>query len=265
MEEFAYERSDIHLEYEQARALPPDTVKLWLETIAKAVDRRRDRTIIDVGCGTGRFTAALAGHFDARVLGVDPSLNMLRRRRTPGAQSSIIFVRGAAERLPVRSGSADVVFISMAYHHLPDKSRAVRECRQALRDRGMLLIRTSTVESMDSYLWLDFFPAARRIELDRAPSRAGLPDFIGANGFMLHSHTVVHQRFADSLADYAEKIGRRGLSSLQQIPDKDFHCGMSLLKQYCRAGNPATPVEEDIDLFVFEKTRPVEAGAPAVH
>jgi len=253
MVEFEYDRADIHLRYEQARALPPDTIRLWMETISACLHPRQPQTIIDLGCGTGRFTGALARHFQARVLGVDPSLGMLQCAPAAASRADTAFVRGTAEQLPFCTASADVVFISMAYHHLHDKTRAAHECRRVLRNSGSLCIRTSTVESMDSYLWLKFFPAAHGIELHRAPTRPGLDEFMRSAGFTLSHHTIVHQRFADNHADYAQKIGQRGLSSLQQIPDNEFRQGLAQLEAHCHATDPAQPVYEDIDLFVFAK------------
>jgi ubiquinone/menaquinone biosynthesis C-methylase UbiE len=37
--------------------------------------------VLDLGCGTGRFSEALAAQFDAHVIGLDPSLKMLQVAR----------------------------------------------------------------------------------------------------------------------------------------------------------------------------------------
>jgi trans-aconitate methyltransferase len=37
--------------------------------------------VIDIGCGTGRFSELLAAHFGVRVIGIDPSLKMLDEAR----------------------------------------------------------------------------------------------------------------------------------------------------------------------------------------
>ena len=73
MKPFKYDQTDIHLRYRQSRRLPQKTMTLWLDTIARYVNQEEIKTIIDLGCGTGRFTKALADHFAAKVYGIDPS------------------------------------------------------------------------------------------------------------------------------------------------------------------------------------------------
>lgn len=43
--EFSYDRTNIHLRYEQARQLPEETLALWLETTSQYVPRDSTRCI----------------------------------------------------------------------------------------------------------------------------------------------------------------------------------------------------------------------------
>jgi ubiquinone/menaquinone biosynthesis C-methylase UbiE len=110
----------------------------------------------------------------------------------------MVFVQGSAENIPLADGVTDLVFLSMVYHHLQGKGQAVCEFKRVLKAGGLLCIRTSTQESMDSYLWLRFFPGAREIELGRAPSRKGMTDFLQGHGFAPQGHTIVRQLFAEN-------------------------------------------------------------------
>jgi len=40
------------------------------------------KRILDLGCGTGRFSAALRARFEAEVIGIDPSKKMLEQARS---------------------------------------------------------------------------------------------------------------------------------------------------------------------------------------
>src|SRR5437867_10411447 len=109
MSAFDYDRSNVPSRYPTARLLPPVTISEWLAAIARFVPSKAVRRIVDVGCGTGRFTRPLQEHFDATVLGIDPSRNMLStagETRTP----KLRFVGGRAESLPVRTNCIDVFF-----------------------------------------------------------------------------------------------------------------------------------------------------------
>jgi ubiquinone/menaquinone biosynthesis C-methylase UbiE len=74
--------------------------------------------ILDVGCGTGIFTAVLPGE----VVGLDQSERMLAvaRRRCPDAR----FVLGDALAMPFPDQSFDLVFAAHLYSHLRRAARA---------------------------------------------------------------------------------------------------------------------------------------------
>jgi predicted RNA methylase len=38
-------------------------------------------SVLDLGCGTGRFAEPLAQYFSARIIGIDPSIKMLTTAR----------------------------------------------------------------------------------------------------------------------------------------------------------------------------------------
>jgi ubiquinone/menaquinone biosynthesis C-methylase UbiE len=253
MDGFRYDRSDIHLSYDQSRKLPATTVRLWLESISRYVPHDLIETIVDLGCGTGRFAEALSTHFSARVLGIDLSLRMLMTARQSLSSPQIEWIQGSAETIPLADRTADLVFLSMVYHHIQDKEKALVQVGKVLRNKGFLCIRTSTTDSMDSYDWLQFFPSAYEIEVGRAPSRDGLTSTVQANGFELVGHTIVHQSFAENHHEYLRKISLRGLSSLKAIPDDEFQRGLIGLSEHCHSRETGEVVFEDIDLFVFRR------------
>jgi ubiquinone/menaquinone biosynthesis C-methylase UbiE len=75
--------------YDAARDLPAQTKALWLDAIKSSISTQNIRKILDLGCGTGRFTVALAEAFGCPVAGIDPSEAMLRvatSQDAPGIQ-----------------------------------------------------------------------------------------------------------------------------------------------------------------------------------
>lgn len=251
---FSYDEGDISRRYDRARGLPAETLHLWLHTLARFVDG--PGTIIDAGCGTGRFTLALARHFRARVHGVDPSRKMLAEARAALAAApeilTVEFHEGTAEGLPLDDSSADLVFLSMVYHHIRDKEKALAEFRRVLAPPGRVAVRTATRERSDTFLWQRFFPEARETEARRTPSAAEIVRTFEAHGFKLAAHEAVGQLFAADAEEYYAKIAMRGMSSLVATPDEAFAEGLARLREHC-ASNPAGPFTEEIDLFVFAK------------
>ena len=251
MTTFDYDDTDIHARYARARKLPDAAIALCLQVLSRHVADDAVDTVVDLGCGTGRFIAALGEHFRARVYGIDPSTRMLSVAQDTIADPRVEFREGAAESIPLDDNIADLIFLSMVYHHTQDKVAACQEFARLLRPNGYLCIRTSTRERLDSYLWMSFFPQALEIERRRIPGAEELTGFLERQGFMLRAHDVYRQVFARDLNDYCERIALRALSSLQSIPDETFESGLSELREYCASQDTDRQVYEDVDLFVF--------------
>jgi len=92
--------------------------------------------VLDLGAGTGLVERAMAGVGLTRVAAVEPSPGMLRA----GDYASLPVLRGDAVRLPVATGSVDVVTASWLLHVLspPDRAAAVAEAARVLRPGGRL-------------------------------------------------------------------------------------------------------------------------------
>jgi SAM-dependent methyltransferase len=99
-------------------------------------------TVVDVGCGTATQAIAIArARPDARVIGVDGDpqvLALAAAKRGGGEQLELI--EGLAGGLPLPTGSADRVILSLVLHHLlPDAKRAaLGEVRRVLSAGGEL-------------------------------------------------------------------------------------------------------------------------------
>src|SRR5262245_65519532 len=101
-------------DYRQARALPSETLQQWSRIIVSLVSRPGVRTILDLGAGTGRFSALLADCFTAAVVAVEPAWSMLARREVE-TRPDVRFMAGVAESLPVRTAGGDLACLSVVY------------------------------------------------------------------------------------------------------------------------------------------------------
>jgi ubiquinone/menaquinone biosynthesis C-methylase UbiE len=249
-----YDRTPLPDVYVQARTLPADSLAVWADLLREIVPPPPPSArLLDLGCGTGRFTTLLAEVFGVAVLGIDPSLRMLARREAPDA-SRARFVAGAAEAVPVATGSIDLVLLSMVYHHVR-VPEALLEVRRVLRPGGHVVVRNPTRECLDHYLFLAFFPEAKAIDVARMPTRAGLAADFLRRGFTAVSHRTVSHVVAGDPRDWYRKVSLRALSSLQLISDEAFTQGLREFEAYCRTADPDRPVREPLDLFVFTRVQ----------
>jgi len=248
-----YDATGIPASYVEGRRLPRETVDLWLGAIERRVPREGISTVVDVGCGTGRFSAALSARFAARLIGVDPSREMLDQARAAVREPGIEFVEGEAEHLPSGDGTVDLLFLSMTYHHITDMDAAGDEFRRVLRSGGYLCIRNATVDRLDSFEYLRYFPSARALDAEMLPSSSGLIEAMRDHGFEFISHDLIRQRFADTRREYYEKVRHRALSDLARIPDAEFDAGVKDMAEALERDDVEGPVHEPVDLFVFRR------------
>jgi SAM-dependent methyltransferase len=90
--------------------------------VLNALGPVEDREILEIACGTGRFTTLLAER-GADIVGLDISGPMLQegrdRARAAGVADHLEFMRGDAARLPFPDDHFDAVF-AMRFFHLAD-------------------------------------------------------------------------------------------------------------------------------------------------
>lgn len=89
--------------------------------------------VLDLACGSGRYSRVLAGAGAASVLALDASWQMLRQ--VDGAAA----VQGSMMSLPFASAIFDAVICGLAVGHAPDLDAWMREAARVLAPRGVLV------------------------------------------------------------------------------------------------------------------------------
>ncbi len=118
------------------RTRPPVDPEV-LEALARSLERRGCRTVLEVGVGTGRVSLALRDR-GVRTFGVDASRGMLDRARAKGLGD---VVRGTAYRLPFPDGAFDAVLFVHVLHVLGSPGRALEEARRVATGGAFALLR----------------------------------------------------------------------------------------------------------------------------
>jgi demethylmenaquinone methyltransferase/2-methoxy-6-polyprenyl-1,4-benzoquinol methylase len=93
---------------------------------------------LDIACGTGDLSLALAEGGDARVTGLDfcrPMLDLAARKSRERGRS-IAFVEGDALRLPFADATFDAVTIAFGLRNLADCEGGLRELLRVTREGG---------------------------------------------------------------------------------------------------------------------------------
>ncbi|GJQ08233.1 hypothetical protein GpartN1_g24.t1 [Galdieria partita] len=96
-------------------------------------------TILDVAMGTGDLSLALLQRRpDYHIVGIDPSLAMLRRAEHKLKYSNI--VQGVAEGLPFADGTFSAVMVAFGVRNFEDRKKGILEMRRVMRDDGTMVI-----------------------------------------------------------------------------------------------------------------------------
>jgi SAM-dependent methyltransferase len=109
----------------------------------------RGGTCVEVGCGPGRMTGALAERFD-RVLALDVSPAMLDQARGNVTAANVSFLTVPGDRLDgVDDGSADALVCYLVLQHLPSSAVVrsyLREFARVLAPQGEAFVQVPVLE-----------------------------------------------------------------------------------------------------------------------
>lgn len=114
----------------------------WRRSAVRAAGLSRGSSALDVACGTGKLTAALAEAVgpEGRVVGVDLSQAMLDQAQGAfGYLAAVEFRAGNALALPVDDGSFDAATIAFGLRNLSSFEAGFREMARAVRGGGRVV------------------------------------------------------------------------------------------------------------------------------
>ena len=245
-----YDKTDLAATYNQGRDHGPAVRTQWMNAIAARVEPASVRSVLDLGCGTGRFSQGLAERFACSVVGIDPSTKLLGEARAALHHDQVFYACGAAEAIPLQSNSVDLIFVSMVFHHFTNPELAAQECRRVLRRDGRVCLRTASRERIPRYPYVPFFPGSRPLLEQHLPSLEFQRSVFEGAGFRTLFSEVVTQEIAPDLFAYADKLATRSDSILIRLDDEAFAAGMQKLRS-AAAATPQPAVTEPIDFVVF--------------
>jgi SAM-dependent methyltransferase len=135
-----------------------------------------DESVLDIGCGNGRYLATLRerGH-RGYLVGADLSVGMLRTARPAMGDGPLLV--SDAQALPFATGSFDAVLAMHMMYHVPDRARALGEIRRVVRPGGVVLLFTNAESHFRELDELLIACAADTVGASRVRSRSSLTLF----------------------------------------------------------------------------------------
>jgi ubiquinone/menaquinone biosynthesis C-methylase UbiE len=117
------------------------------EKTIRLMNLRPGERVLDLGCGSGWATRLLARLVAdgpegfGQVVGLDVSDEMIRQARTASREfENILYVWGAADKIPWEENFFDKVLSVESFYYYPDQERALAELFRVMAPRGRLFI-----------------------------------------------------------------------------------------------------------------------------
>jgi SAM-dependent methyltransferase len=178
---------------------------------------------IDVGCGEGVHTIQLAERFRFSVTGLDPvprhvELAAAAVGRAP--KQHVQFVLGAAQSLPVESGTVDLVWCRDALVHVADLEQAYAEFQRVLRRGGRVVLYqifgTDRLEPREAeWLWSTMGVVPNSAEPRRTAAA------IAAAGLLVDECIVLGSEWGERAEEASGANGRRLLYAARLLRDPE--------------------------------------------
>jgi len=197
---------------------------LIVQRVREITGTGRFAAVLDVGCGTGQSTRAVA-EIAERTVGIDPSPEMLAQT-TPGR--GVEFREACAEELPFAESAFDLITVGLAFHWF-DQEQFLAEAHRVLRPHAWLVIYNSAfgeiAENPEFRSWF------RQEYLKRFPNtprslREITQNFLACFGFTLVQREVLttavamtHEQFVNYLLAQSNVIAavEHGAERLEDV------------------------------------------------
>jgi demethylmenaquinone methyltransferase/2-methoxy-6-polyprenyl-1,4-benzoquinol methylase len=118
--------------------------RLWRRAALDAAEASAGQRLLDVATGTGKLALSAAERVgpSGRVVGLDPSGEMLARARRAGARHAerVTWVQADAQALPFADATFDAVTIAFGLRNLPDVGAGLREMARVTARGGRVVV-----------------------------------------------------------------------------------------------------------------------------
>jgi ubiquinone/menaquinone biosynthesis C-methylase UbiE len=190
-------------------------------TIIRKFVKREEGNILDIGCGTGRYSLPLK-EYGYRVIGIDKHINQLKY-----APKSLPLIRASAISLPFKNNFFAACLVILVIHQLnnEDKIKLIKESYRVLKPEGKLIIKTCSFEDLRKRPSNTFFPSGLELNLNRYPDITYLNTALIEAGFSRVGVIPTYSEEFFRKDELLSSIKHKHNTTLALIPTEEFDEG----------------------------------------
>jgi ubiquinone/menaquinone biosynthesis C-methylase UbiE len=235
--------------FKESREIPRAGLSEWRDAVERHLHPRPGMTLLDIGAGTGAFTAAFADWFGIRVVAVEPSSAMRSHIRPT---ELIEVLEGDALAIPLEDDAADGAWLSLVIHHVPDLDAAALEIRRVLRPGAPVLLRQAFPDrDLDGVEMIRWFPETKKL-VATYPTLVETCAAFETAGFHRESVEPVCDIRPGPLAEFLARADtlRVADTTLRNLTEAEFQRGKERLRHAVEHDH-AEPRTNQLDLVVL--------------
>ena len=202
-----------------------------------------NKTILDVGAGTGNYANLLANKGN-KIVALEPSIKMINQSQD---NDRIEWLRGVAENIEIENNFFDSAICILSTHHFKDWKKSFKEINRVLKPNGTLIIYTYLPENQE-YFWLEhYFPKLFKVDIAKFPNVETLQERMKTCKFKIASinkYELPHDLKDNFLAaswrnprNYLKNEIRGGISTFSLLTKDEIEQGVNKLSNDLKNGN----------------------------
>lgn len=172
----------------------------YLSLLIKSCNLKSKYHVCDVGTGTGKVAEELA-KYCFKVTGIDTSGEMLDIARKKRNKSNISYENIDAEKISYPDNSFDAVVSRMAFHHIDNQNKAIKECVRILKPGKNFVISEGVPPPGARHFYTEMFKLKEKRRTYTIDDLVELLQYGGLIGIEIKIHKIPRVSISNWLAN----------------------------------------------------------------